>query len=265
MVILKLTFKDKMSVKEIVNCPNCFTCIKKKGCFEKHILYCDRELAFTKTPTNTQLMNMITNLTDKYNEVQKELQSIKNQIYTKNRKMDVLKWLNDSSITNTTNSSSITNSSISHDDVSFVNAFDDIDISIEDLNFIFDSNYINGVCDIMKKHLSNHYEIDSIIRCFNQKKYILYVYNGDKWIILENEEFINIIKHINTQLFNAFKQYRKLNVDKLHKDNFHIKFNANSNKLLCANIPFDVRCTRIKNKIYAEYKVCFTSVTSLDI
>ena len=233
-----------MSSKEIINCPSCFKCFKKHRCYEKHIFSCDRELAVTKTPTNTQLMDMITNLTDKYNSVRKELESIKNQIYTKNRKFDVLKWLNESNESNESNG------------LSFINAFDDIDISIEDLDFIFDSNYINGVCNIMKKHLSSHYDINNIIKCFNQKKHILYVYNKDNWIILENEEFINIIKHINTKLFNAFKQYRELHADKIHKDNFHIKYNANLNKLLCANIPFDVRCTRIKNKIYAEYKEC---------
>jgi hypothetical protein len=182
-------------------------------------MYC-RELAFTKIPTNTQLMEMIANLTDKYNGVQKELQSIKNQIYIKNRKLDVLKWLNDS------------NNTDENKGLSFINAFDDIDISIEDLNFIFDSNYVKGVCEIMKRHLSNHYDINTLIKCFNQKKNILYIHNEDNWTIIDNEEFINIIKHINVKLFKTFQKYRDLNADKIDKDNFHIKYNANMNKLL---------------------------------
>ena len=144
-----------MSLKEIINCPCCFKCFKKKGCYDKHIMYC-RELAFTKIPTNTQLMEMIANLTDKYNGVQKRITIYQKSNLYKNRKLDVLKWLNDS------------NNTDENKGLSFINAFDDIDISIEDLNFIFDSNYVKGVCEIMKRHLSNHYDIDTLIKCFNQ-------------------------------------------------------------------------------------------------
>ena len=37
------------------------------------------------------------------------------------------------------------------------------------------------------------------------------------------------------------------------------------NKLLCANIPFNLRCSRIKNNIYAEYKVCINSITVIEL
>jgi len=50
---------------------------QKKGCYEKHIMYCDRELKLDKTPSNKELMEMIVNLTNKYNDVQNEVTSLK--------------------------------------------------------------------------------------------------------------------------------------------------------------------------------------------
>ncbi|MDC1321250.1 hypothetical protein N8261_04745 [Flavobacteriaceae bacterium] len=242
-----------MSSKEIVNCPSCFTCLPKKGCYEKHILRCDRDLTTTNIPTNQQLMEMITNLTEKYNGVQKELQSIKNQIYTKNKKIDVLKWLNGIDKTGQDNS------------ISFIDVFDKMEISIEDLNLIFDVNFVNGVFEMIKKHLETHYEIDKLIKCFNQKKNILYIYQKDEWKIIENDDFISILKIINVKVFDTFKKYRDLHMDKADSEYFQTQYNANLKKIMCVNMPFESKCTKIRNKLYTEYKECIKSITEIEL
>jgi len=244
-----------MSLKQIVNCPACFKTYKKKGCYEKHILYCDRELKTTNIPSNTQLLEMITNLTEKYNTVQQELQNIKSQIYTKNKKIDVLKWLNQSQD--------------KEDDeeiqVSFIEALQNIDISMDDLNLLFENNFVTGVFEIINRYLNSHYEINKLVKCFNQKKNVLYIYESHNWIPLENADFINIMKIINVRIFEQFKKYRDMNNDKIDSDSFQIQYNANLKKILCVNMPFDMKCTRIQNKIYTEYKECIKSITEIEL
>lgn len=248
-----------MSSKEITNCPACFKCFKKKGCYEKHILYCDRELFMkpisevSKIPTNAQLLEMITTLTDKYNSVQKELQAIKNQIYTKNKKIDVLNWLNDHNTCDVEHTHS------------FLELMNNIPISVEDLNVIFETNFVNGVFELINKHISSNGNIDLVVKCFNQKKNILYVYEKDKWVILENDNFMNVMKQVNVKIFDAFKQYRDLNSDKLDSDQYQVQYNSNLKKIMCVHIPFDAKCTRIRNKLYTENKQCIKSITEIQL
>lgn len=241
-----------MSSKQIVNCPSCFKCFKKKDCYEKHILYCDRELNSTNIPSNTQLLDMITMLTDKYNNVQRELQNIKNQIYTKNRKIDVLSWLNQSDMGK-------------GNKTTFIDMLHNIDITIDDLQLIFDNNFIVGVSNIIAKYLSDNSDSESIIKCYSEKKNIIYIYHSNVWRLLESDEFIDIMKEINVKLFNTFKQYRDLQLATQDSDQFYIQYNANLKKILCVNIPFDTKCSRIQNKIYEKYKESIKSMTEIEI
>ena len=36
-------------------------------------------------------------------------------------------------------------------------------------------------------------------------------------------------------------------------------------KILCVNIPFDTKCSRIRNKIYEKYKESIKSMTEIEI
>lgn len=241
-----------MASKQIVNCPSCFKCFKKKDCYEKHILYCDRELKSANIPTNTQLLDMITLLTDKYNGVQRELQNIKNQIYTKNRKIDVLNWLNQTDIGK-------------GNKTTFIDILHNMDISIDDLQLIFDNNFIVGVSNIIAKYLSDNSDIESIIKCYREKKNIIYIYHSNEWRALENNEFIDIMKEINVKLFDTFKKYRDLQLATEDSEQFYVQYNINMKKILCVNIPFDTKCSRIRNKIYENYKESIKSMTEIEI
>ena len=56
-----------------------------------------------------------------------------------------------------------------------------------------------------------------------------------------------------------------MNSDKIGSDSFQIQYNTNLKKILCVNIPFDTKCTRIQNKIYTEYKECIKSITEIEL
>ena len=241
-----------MSSKQIINCPSCFKCFKKKGCYEKHIMYCDRELKLDKTPSNKELMEMIVNLTNKYNDVQNEVTSLKAQLYKRNKKIDVIKWLNDTSKYESK--------------ISFLDLLNEVDITFDDLNIIFEKDFINGAYEILINNINMHSKINDVLKCFNEKKNILYIYVSGKWRQITDEEFVDILKKMNVKLFEKFKLYREANSDKIfNNDGFQIEYNKNLKKIMCVSTSFESKCIRVRNKLYSEHKESLKTITEIEV
>lgn len=241
-----------MTTKHIINCPCCFKIFKKKGCFEKHILSCERIERSSNAPSISQLYEMIQSLTEKYNAVQSELESVKRQINIKNKKLDIITWLNTHSISNKNSDMFQLTKSIRIDD--------------NELNIIFDKGFVEGVVEIIRNYFNIQQEAGcEFIRCFQQKKNIIYIFSDDNWKILTIEEFTKIIHEINVKVFSAFNLYRESNIDRLDQDDFQVTFTNNFNKLICTNLSFEQQCVRIKNKLFSEFNECFKTVIEYQI
>ena len=262
-----------MTTKHIINCPCCYKIFKKKGCYEKHILRCertDRELGgvsggvggglgggvgggHNNGPSNRQLYEMIQTITEKYNQVQSELESLKRQINVKNKKLDVISWLNENSEPDK--------------NIDFIEVFQSIYIDQCQLDVIFEKGLIDGMFETIKNHVQIKQEQTqkNFMKCFQQKKNIIYVCREGIWQMLTIDDFSKMIDELNVKIFAAFNQYRVENIDKLDQDEFQITFTNNLNKLLCSNISFDQRCIRIKNKLFVEFNECFKNIVEYQI
>jgi len=238
-----------MTSKHIINCPSCFKIFKKNKCYEKHIFQCQR-LHEEKIPNNIELLNMIIQITDKYNLVQTELQTLKGQICIQNKKLNILEWLNNQEKTTLS---------------SWNNIMDSFEINLSDLELIFEKGLINGTFDIIVQYLQSfNFNSNEIIRCFNQNKNTLYVFN-DEWQILNKSDFENIFKTIYQKILCIFNKYKDFNKEKLLlNDDFQLNFNNNFIKILCVQISFENQCVRIKNKLFNELKENFKSIIELE-
>ena len=253
-----------MTTKHIINCPCCYKIFKKTGCYEKHILRCertDREMGgfrggvdgHNNGPSNRQLYDMIQTITEKYNQVQSELESLKRQINVKNKKLDVISWLNENSEPDK--------------NVDFLEVFQSIYIDQYQLDIIFEKGLIDGMFEIIKNHFQMKQEQTqkNCMKCFQQKKNIIYICQEGIWQMLSINDFSKMIDELNVKIFAAFNQYRLTNTDKLDQDEFQTTFTNNLNKLLCSNISFDQRCIRIKNKLFVEFNECFKTIVEYQI
>jgi hypothetical protein len=239
-----------MTTKHITTCPSCFKIFKRVGCYEKHIFVCQRtnEAVAVNTPNVKQLYDMINTLTEKYNTVQTELECLKRHIYTKNRKLEVLPWLNEQEQPKYTWSTCI----------------ESISLTSSDLQQIFKSGFINGAFELVNKHLGSGDNL-STLKCFEQKKNVIYVFDGE-WAECSQDKFKNIFTIIYNKIMAAFEIYKNENKKKLENDDqFQLEYLDNYMKLVDINMPFETACNRIKNKIYMEHKESFKSITSYDI
>jgi len=235
-----------MTSKHIINCPSCFKSFKRAGCYEKHIFQCQRRTE-EKIPNNKELWDMITHLTEKYNTVQSELEYLKNKMGIQNKKIDVLEWLNKLEKTNST----------------WNEIIDNFEMKICDLDLIFQKGLIEGVVDIMIQYLQS-FNSNDVIRCYEQKKNVFYVFNGS-WEILNKGDFENSYKTIYQKILSSFEEYKNVNENKMNNDEFQIEFNNNFVKILCIQTPFESQSVRIKNKIFDELKENFKSIIELEI
>lgn len=245
-----------MTSKHIINCPCCFKIFKRQGCYEKHILIC-RRTNEEKLPNTRQLYDMITTLTEKYNAVQSELDSLKRHIYTKNKKLDVLSWLNeqDRPLKSDQDTDSLVNSWYTY--------IESIHITVDDLQLIFKNGFIDGAFEIVNNYI--HYgENLELIKCFEQKNNIIYVFDGE-WKELKPDEFKSLFDGIYKKMLATFNIYKTENETKLEDEQFQLEYMDNFMKLICANMTFEQKCTRIKNKIYNELKESFKTITEMNI
>jgi hypothetical protein len=253
-----------MTSKHITNCPNCFETIKKNGSYENHIFKCQRtNEAFTSTgPSNKQLYEIIVCLTEKYNKVQTEVDNLKKHFQIKNKKLDILLWLNKQQVPSNNWNEYIEN----------------ININIDDLHYIFENNLVDGILQILVDRI----EQDNIecIKCYEQKKNILYVYNNydtdnnsdinhnnvNKWMEIPKDEFKNGMNKIYSKCLQTFDVYKNENEEKMKTDSdFQDQYTKNFMKLINTKPSFDVLCVRIKNKLYTEIKESFSSITEFEI
>ena len=235
-----------MTSKHIINCPSCFKSFKRAGCYEKHIFQCQRRNE-EKIPNNKELWDMITHLTEKYNTVQSEMEYLKNKMGIQNKKIDGLEWLNKQENPNTT----------------WKEIIENFEMKICDLDLIFQKGLIEGVVDIMIQYLQS-FNSNDVIRCYEQKKNVFYVFNGS-WEILNKGDFENSYKTIYQKILSSFEEYKNVNENKMNNDEFQIEFNNNFVKILCIQTPFESQSVRIKNKIFDELKENFKSIIELEI
>jgi len=230
-----------MSSKQIINCPNCSRIFKKKGCYENHIFKCERKEENNEL-TNEKLLDLIHDLTNKYNNIQLELTNIKSSINRKNKKLKVLDYLNEYVKT----------------DNNFIHK---IEINRDDLLIIFDKGFVKGIGEILYNKLT---EIDSI-KCFNEKKNIIYIVKNNKWEELENENWEELIKYINSNILVLFKEYQDENMEHLEDEKNHKVINNYLTKILCVEISFETKCNRIKTNLYTKLKIGFKNIVELQI
>jgi hypothetical protein len=235
-----------MTSKHIINCPCCFKIFKKRGCYEKHIFDCQRTNDI-RNPTNKELYAMITVLTEKYNNVQNELETLKQYTYIKNKKIDVLQWLNNN------------NKDIIHiEKYNFYDHIHNMVIDMNNLEFIFKNGYIEGVFTIFITHLQS-IDHNQIIKCFEQKKNILYVFDKG-WKVLDDKQFIVLFTDIHKKVLNAFDEYKIINEHKMLDEDYQTEFNNNFMKILCVDVSFETQFNRFKSKLFNELKENFKSI-----
>jgi hypothetical protein len=192
-----------------------------------------------------KLLGMIENLIENQNKMQMELENIKGNLNRKNKKLNVIEWLNEKE-------------EIKYD---FTEDWNNLKLTEEDLFIIFDKGFVKGIAEI----LNNNFIKFETVKCFNEKKQLIYIYKNKKWQEINKEEWEEIIKKVNSQLLVLFKNYQDENLEQLEDEGYHKRLNGYLSKILCVELTFEIKSNRIKTSVYNYLKVGFKNIFELQI
>ena len=152
-------------------CKYCQKKYKRKTMYEKHIIVCkihntslrDIETDAIDVYDTKTLSKLVITLYKKVDELEKKL---KNNVPDKN--INIINWLSENETP----------------DISFKEWIKTINIDEATIKNIIKRDFINGVTDLLDKYI---YNSDIPLKAFDRKTNELYLYETDKWIIMNNE------------------------------------------------------------------------------
>lgn len=238
-------------------CIYCNKQFKRKRAYQEHELFC-KELHHSKyirqtdefdkenIPSVYEIYTVMRQLMTKFQNQQKQIDSLKRQLKLKEQKLDVIKWLNQ-------NQNDIT----IHDCISIIQSYT---ISEVELNLIFDSSVTNqninsNTYSTIFTNIFNTYSRDSLsIQCFYHKINTLFIrdVHNTKWKEVQNIDLDNIIRIFHNMLLSGFTHWRKNNQSKIDTDQafYDNIFLPRLQKILNLNITYK----HIKSSLYHALK-----------
>ena len=270
-------------------CRFCGKMYIRKKAYMQHILMCEISKKSgsvdgdkgnnNHVPSNKELYEIIINLNNKYERLQEDYDVLKRFVDSRRRKIDILEWLNKNCILRKGND--------------FESVFINMQLGQEDLNNVFDNDYVNGIANIIAtivysmnidqdrdknkdKDKDKDIENGSCLRAFTHREGIFYIYsrnkvlkndvNNDvdndvdddvdefKWKIMENGDFDRLIKSIDSKLLIAFKEWHLKTEKIMDEDKFAELYIKNLKKVMGGNFKMCEKIGKIKNRLYKMIK-----------
>ena len=239
------------------------------------------ETTVSNIPSQRELYEIIITLNNKYDKLQTDYDMLKRYVYDKKRKIQIIDWLNQ-------------NCSL---EIGFDELFLNIKLSQEDLNIVFEKDYINGIVEIIlkfiddKKNLLKNGEIP--LKAFVQKEGILYIYSlvdnhsrgvdgvdgvdgvegvegvegvdgvdcsKYSWKIMSSEVIDKFIKVISVQLLVLFKNWHLINEKIMDNDKFNELYIKNLKCVMGGKFNNCEKNIKIKNYLYRNIRQNFKNI-----
>jgi len=219
-------------------CPHCYKYYKTASSFGKHFTICHALANAEKKDEilNTlQLTNLMRVLINDNKTLKKKVTFLEGRYY-KRKDVDIISWINKNMM----------------EGKHFKYWIEEIIVDNKALKYVLDVGFNNGVVNIILNSCKGEWNCERIpIRCFNEIKGI-YVFDSEKWRLITDNEFKDIICLIQRKLFVEYKQEEdKMDVYNPNKNDKYLE----DMKILCGNGKLEKNTNIIKNKFYNEIKL----------
>ena len=253
------------------SCSFCQRTYQRKLYFDRHVIACEflsksnreRSLELEElddTPSVRNLYKIIMELAAKCNNLESQINDIKKATNIKKQKLNITDWLNQHKSSDT-------------ERITFNQLLNNIKITRDDLNRLFETDYVNGVVKVLNKYLTNK---DTFPICaFNNKDNKMYIYceNDDvnvnhdkadiKWRMCSNDNYIKLMFLIDKQFLSEFVKWQNENKHKGSNDDFALIYSRNMKKVMGGER--DVLYSRIKKELYNLIQIDLPNILEYEI
>jgi len=189
------------------------------------------------------LFNIICDMKLKISQLEKRLDDYEKCYDPKKRKVNIVEMLN---------------TKYNPFPVSYIQWFNSIKINRTHLEMVFEMDCVLGISAILELLLPsphNNEENTLPIKCFSQNENILFIFNNDKWDIMPDELFNELINSLSNKLFSECILWRDENMEKIENDDsFAIVYSKNMKKLIGGEVSVERLRGDIKKKIFKYLK-----------
>jgi len=190
----------------------------------------------TDIPTHVELYKIIQELARKQIKMEEQIKKLQ----TKQRKINIIEWLNKNKIP----------------EIGYDEWMKNITMNHSIVEYLFENTIMDTIDNIFNLHL-NSQKVNPLI-CVNQKANIIYIYENEeiKWKKMTMEEFVILLKTIDRKLFRMMCDWQKENMQKLNNDDYlEIKFNNAMIKLTGVNYNLESSIvSKIRTNLYNKKK-----------
>ena len=221
----------------MVKCQHCGKNYAKNG---KHYLYhlttckaVKSELKDEVIPSQREMWFIIKKLLKQNTEQQKKIEELERRVQKDIRKINMVEWLN----TNHANN------------INLETWLKKINITIDDLHYIFNSDFIRGLELIISKNIS---EGEIPFRAFSHKIKQLYIYDKSKWKKGSISDLKQIFGKIQLEILKVNRDFEKtLDDDKMYGTN-NQTYLKNNNKIMIVDSRKKKQCEKFIEKVIID-------------
>lgn len=208
-----------------------------------------------KDLTIHNLFAMVIMLYNKYEKLESEYTELKKYVTITKNKINILDYLNEN---------------FKHDfmnmdagGINITKFIDELVIGEDQLQKIFKYDYVDGIFNIICDYINVKGSLVPI-KCFNTKENVLYIFDGELWLIMDDNYLRKFIKSFDKKILTKFVEWKKIAEKTIDPEIFGEIYIQNMKKVIGGNYEKKNPASMIKNRLYKHLKVDLKSIVSYD-
>ena len=207
--------------------------------------------ALKKDMTMSNLFAMVIMLYNKYEKLESEYTELKKYVAITKNKINILDYLNEN---------------FKRDYMNITKFMDELVITQEQLDKIFKYDYVDGIFNIICEYITKLNVKGSLlpIKCFNTKENVLYIFDGQSWLIMDDVYLRKFIKSFDKKILTMFVEWKKSAEKTIDTEIFGEIYIQNMKKVIGGNYEKKNPALMIKNRLYKHLKVELQNIVHYD-
>jgi len=199
------------------------------------------------------LFAMVIMLYNKYEKLESEYTELKKYVNVTKNKINILDYLNEN----------FKHDFMRDEGTNIVKFMDELVIGQDQLEKIFKYDYVDGIFNIICDYINVKGSLLPI-KCFNTKENVLYIFDGELWLIMDDVYLRKFIKSFDKKILTKFVEWKKIAEKTIDPEIFGEIYIQNMKKVIGGNYEKKNPASMIKNRLYKHLKIDLQSIVRYD-